>query len=409
MYFNLGKEHHIKPCTAHIPFHTFKEHVSGVSSAGDKLLLFLHFHLNLPPGQILKLKTGYGKEIIEKYINPNHDHIIDYFNELSGQHLTKHAGQQFLFEKNGCQYTLDRISEKIYRLLGHYRLSGIYKEHCRIHLEATDYSGQTKKNYLAMFMTFLEYFRYKHPAYIQDEDVREFLVFQRKKSSSYQNGMINSLKFFLKHVFNKRVDNKYVTRPRGESYLPDYFCREEMVAILDHIENEKHKLLISIGYGAGLRRSEIQNIKLTDIDLERNLVFIKDSKGRKDRYSVLPSDFMESYQVYLEKYKPRHYLFEGAKPGTKYSFTSMSNVLKDHAKAAGIRRNVHLHMLRHSFATHLLEEGRDISYVQELLGHVHITTTQRYTHVTNDALRNVTSPLDSLKLKSREINKGPSP
>ena len=137
-------------------------------------------------------------------------------------------------------------------------------------------------------------------------------------------------------------------------------------------------------------------MRLTDIDIKRNRIFIKDSKGNKDRYTLFSGKLVGPYKDYLAKFKPKVFVFEGIKPGKKYSTTSMSNVLKDLAISAGIQRNVYLHMLRHSFATHLLEEGRDIRYVQELLGHASIKTTERYTHIVNDALTKVTSPFDGM-------------
>jgi len=167
--------------------------------------------------------------------------------------------------------------------------------------------------------------------------------------------------------------------------------------ILD-VSNVKHKLLISIGYCGGLRRSELQNLKLEDIDVKKNRMFIRKAKGRKDRYTVLSNNIKGILADYFKEYHPKVYLFEGDKAGKKYSTTSMANVLKNTAKAVGIQRRVHLHMLRHSFATHLLEDGKDITYVQQLLGHVDIRTTQRYTHIVNDAIETVTSPMEHLQI-----------
>jgi len=250
--------------------------------------------------------------------------------------------------------------------------------------------------YLGAFMKFLHYFNYKHPALISNEEVRDYLVLHRERSASHQDNMINTFKFFFEKVHNKTVSEKYMMRPRKGFYLPDYFNQEEISAILSSTENLKHRFLISVGYCAGLRRRELQNLRLTDIDIRRNRIFIKDSKGNKDRYTLFSSHLTGLYKDYLAKFKPKVFVFEGMKPGRKYSTTSMSNVLKDLARSAGILRNVYLHMLRHSFATHLLEEGRDIRYVQELLGHASIKTTERYTHIVNDALTTVTSPFDRM-------------
>ena len=134
--------------------------------------------------------------------------------------------------------------------------------------------------------------------------------------------------------------------------------------------------------------------------MKRGVIFIREGKGNKDRYTVVSGNLFELMREYLEEDKPKVYLFEGQKAGSKYTFSSMANILKNAAKRAGIRRRVHLHMLRHSFATHLLEDGYDIKYVQELMGHVDIKTTTRYTHIVNDALKNVVSPYEHLPLSN---------
>ena len=410
MYFNLGKEHDIKPQPTFIGFHEFNDIVRHIQVPSDKLLLFLAYHLNLSPAQISKLKTTSKEDIIRSFINKNHTSIIEYFCKLYDNHLTAYPNQSFLLENKGKQYKPKELREKVYRITSHYRLHEIYNKQCRSILDTTDYSGQTKASYQSIFMRFLEHFDYKHPVYIKDEEIRNYLVLQRAKSASHQNVVINALKFFFEHVYKKKIEDRYVLRPRKTHYLPDYFSKEEMSAIIGQLDNIKHRLLIIIGYSAGLRRSEIGNLRPTDIDLQNNLVFIRDAKGSKDRYSVLPTGLKNLLEKYLEKEKPRVYLFEGSKPGEKYSYTSMRNVLEKAARSAGIQRRVHLHMLRHSFATHLLEDGHDIRYVQEFLGHTNIKTTQRYTHIVNDATRFVKSPFDNLTFnKGSHFRNGPDP
>jgi site-specific recombinase XerD len=237
------------------------------------------------------------------------------------------------------------------------------------------------------------------------------MILHREKSTSHQDNLVNSFKFFFERVHNQTLSDKYVMRPRRGFHLPDYFNKEEIMAMLNSTENLKHKLVIAIGYTAGLRRQEIQNLRLADIDLKNNRIFIKDSKGKKDRYTLFSKHLHNILKTYLEKERPKVFLFEGTKPGIKYSTTSMAKVLKKMAKAAGIQRKVHLHMLRHSFATHLLEDGKDIRYVQELLGHRSIKTTERYTHIISDALLTVTSPFDRLVSETgfMSLNNRPPP
>ncbi len=409
MYFNLDNPQTVERRPVFIDFYQFRDMTDGIRSPSDRLLLFCAYHLNLTPAQISKLKLSSKDSIAHHFINANHEEVVRYFAELHREHSELHSNQEYLFEKSGRPYQPGELREKVYRISGYYCLKELYTVQCRIALRTTDYSGQTKDSYLSYFIQFLEHFDYKHPVFIKDEEIRNYLFLQRAKSSSHQNLVINALKFFLGSVYNKKIEDRYILRPRKEHYLPDYFSKEEISAIINQLDNVKHRLLIILGYSSGLRRSEIQNLRPGDIDSRKNLVFVRDAKGKKDRYSVLPSGIKELLERYLEKHKPRHYLFESSRPGEKYSFSSMTKILKKAAKSAGIHRRVHLHMLRHSFATHLLEDGHDIRYVQEFLGHTTIKTTERYTHIVNDATRRVKSPFDNLGIKQPHFNKGPSP
>jgi site-specific recombinase XerD len=208
--------------------------------------------------------------------------------------------------------------------------------------------------------------------------------------------MISALKFCYKLVYNRDINEQYLVRPKAGQHLPDVLDRDEIMAICNQLENKKHKLLISLTYSAGLRRSEVQELKMNDLNLKSGQLFIRECKGNKDRITVLSGRLAGLLKSYLEEYKPKKYLFEGDIPGEKYSFTSMSSALKDAAKSAGIKRRVHMHMLRHSFATHCLEQGMDVRYVQELLGHYNLKTTERYTHLTTIAMKKLKSPFDNL-------------
>ena len=188
-------------------------------------------------------------------------------------------------------------------------------------------------------------------------------------------------------------------RPHVGKRLPDILDKDEVLAIFHQLDNKKHKLLISLMYAAGLRRSEVQKLAIRDISIKTGEIFVREGKGQKDRVTVVSQKLKGLLALYLKEYTPKKYLFEGEKPGEMYSFSSMSNVLKAAARSAGIQRRVHLHMLRHSFATHSLEQGMDIRYVQELLGHSDLKTTERYTHLTTIALRKLKSPFDFLEIE----------
>jgi integrase/recombinase XerD len=162
--------------------------------------------------------------------------------------------------------------------------------------------------------------------------------------------------------------------------------------------NLKHSTMLKLCYGMGLRVSEIVNLKITDIDSKNGQVFIERAKGKKDRYVNLPESILEQLRRYYVHYRPRQYLFEG-QSGEQYSIRSAQQVFKSALRKANINKEIGIHGLRHSFATHLLENGTDIKFIQELLGHNDIKTTLRYTHVGRQSLKNVKSPLDRLLIR----------
>jgi site-specific recombinase XerD len=397
MFFYFPEKRTIKKSLLFLPFHEIKQLIENIDSPGDRLLLFLVFHANLKIPDIQELPNDAESLFDTKYRLPgNSDDVLDYLKNLIAECRNKYNQKTNLLEYKGKPHTTETLRAKLYRILQHYRLKDIYRKQYEQILANTNYSEKTRKMYLGAFTRFLAHFNYKHPSFIADEEIKEYMILHREKSASHQDNLVNSFKFFFEKVHNQTLSDKFVLRPRRGFYLPDYFTREEISAMLQTTDNPKHKLLIAIGYTAGLRRQEIQNLKVTDIDLKNNRLFIRDSKGKKDRYTLFSKYLHDLFKEHLEKNTPKIYLFESIKPGIQYSTTSMSSVLKKMAKAAGIQRNVHLHMLRHSFATHLLEDGKDIRYIQELLGHVNIKTTERYTHIISDALTTVASPFDRM-------------
>jgi site-specific recombinase XerD len=369
------------------------------------------YHANIPLKKICSIPLQ-SDNLFETYAMPGHNKAaIQYYKELHKEHCQYVDNKHYLFEEKQKGHTSKTIRKKIFRVLGYYKLEDIYKQQYKQILESTNYSSKSRQMYLGYFMKFLRYYDYKHPAFISNEDIRDYLVLHRDKSESHQDNVINAFKFFFEKVHNTEISDQNFIRPRKGFYLPDYFTQEELASMINYLSNVKHKLLISIGYCGGLRRSELQNLRLEDIDVKKNRLFIRRAKGRKDRYTVLSNNIKGILADYFKEYHPKVYLFESNKPGIKYSTTSMANVLKNTAKAVGIQRRVHLHMLRHSFATHLLEDGKDITYVQQLLGHADIKTTQKYTHIVNDAIETVTSPLERLQidLKYSKTRSGSSP
>ncbi|SDH81950.1 site-specific tyrosine recombinase/integron integrase [Winogradskyella thalassocola] len=251
-------------------------------------------------------------------------------------------------------------------------------------LELKRYSDNTVRNYVSSFESFINHYYKEDPIALNEIDVRKYLqkLIQDGKSNSYVNLTINSIKFFYEVVHG--MPNRFysIERPRKEKKLPVVLSKEDIIKIINATNNIKHKCIVGLLYSSGLRRGELLNLNITDIDSKRMVVKINHAKGNKDRISILSPSILKDLQLYYKEYRPKTYLFEGKK-GNKYSATSVLKIISTAAKKAGIIKKVTPHMLRHSFATHLLENGTDIRHIQLLLGHNSTKTTEIYTHVAN--------------------------
>ncbi len=214
-------------------------------------------------------------------------------------------------------------------------------------------------------------------------------------SENTLHSRINAIKFYFEQVLHKEKLFFEIPRPKKPLQLPKTISARDIKKLFEVTQNVKHNLMLKICYGMGLRVSEVVNIKITDIDSNTMQVFIERAKGKKDRYANLPESILEQLRAYYKLHKPQKYLFEGLQ-GEQYSIRSVQQVFKNAMKKAGINKVIGIHGLRHSFATHLLENGTDIKFIQELLGHNDIKTTMRYIHVSEQQLKNVKSPLDNL-------------
>ena len=257
-------------------------------------------------------------------------------------------------------------------------------------LELKRYSNNTVKAYVNCFEAFINYYGHLNPMDINENEIRSYLqkLVQEGKSSSYINQAINSIKFFYEMVHG--MPNRFYTieRPRKETRLPKVLSKQEVMAVIENTNNIKHKCIVALLYSSGLRRNELLNLKVTDIDSKRMMVSVRQAKGNKDRFTVLSNGLLKDLKTYYQEYRPKEFLFEGANGG-KYSSTSVLNIIGSAAKRAGIKRKVSPHMLRHSFATHLLESGTDIRHIQLLLGNNSTKTTEIYTHVANRSFMNI--------------------
>lgn len=264
-------------------------------------------------------------------------------------------------------------------------------------LEIRRYALQTAKTYVSRF----EHFLNAHPeiaiADFDEKDVRAYLqgLIRQGVSDSLVNQSLNAIKFYYEKVMGMPGRFYDLERPRKRQSLPKVVAAEDIMRMLQQCSNLKHKCVIALLYSAGLRRSELLNLKIEDIDSKRMLIRVNSAKGGKDRFTILSPMMLDLLRVYYKSYRPRDFLIEGEYGGS-YSAESVLQVVKRTARRTGVVQTVTPHMLRHSFATHLLEQGTDLRQIQILLGHNSTTTTEKYTHVADSTLRTVKSPLDKL-------------
>ncbi len=259
------------------------------------------------------------------------------------------------------------------------------------------YAPNTVRAYLSQIKNFLSYFA-KDAKNISTKEIEQYIqkcVEVDKISFSTQKNVLGTIKLFYKLVFDRKIDIDYLYPDRYEHKLPKVLSQAEVKKILSCTKNLKHRAILSLIYSAGLRVSELLNLKIIDIDSDRMMIRIEDSKNNRDREVMLSERLLVLLRKYFRAFQPKVYLFEG-QTGGKYSARSVQAILKQSLKRAGIKKPVTVHTLRHSFATHLIENGTDVRIVQELLGHKNIKTTQIYTHITDQTKRKVKSPFDEL-------------
>lgn len=267
------------------------------------------------------------------------------------------------------------------------------------YLSSKRYSPNTINTYSEALKSFLTFCNTKAIKEITNDDVIAYnndYILKHNLSSSYQNQIVNAIKLYFKIVKESAIEIDKVHRPKREKVLPNVLSKEEIKAILEAPKNLKHKAMLSMIYSCGLRRSELLNLIPNDIDSKRNVVIIRQSKGKKDRITPLSPKILELLRDYYKEYSPKIYLFEGQEKNTPYSARSLEEVLKKSITLAKINKPVTLHWLRHSYATHLLESGTDLRYIQELLGHNSSKTTEIYTHVSTKNIQQIKSPFDDL-------------
>ncbi len=352
----------------------------------------------------LKVYFSYSNAIIREVKN------IPYFGwHAAGNYWTVPASDKYLGELRQIaeRYSLDFIYKEEQKSKVKPRTSWVGMENFRqcppeylAKLKELRYSKNTLDTYKHMFEEFINYYADNDINDITDEmivDFLRYLVNERNISGSYQNQSINSIKFYFERVRGGQRKIYTIDRPRKEKILPEVLSEEEVVKILNATENLKHKAILMTIYSAGLRVSELTNLRIKDIDSNRMQIRVEQAKGKKDRYTLLSEKTLEILRKYFTEFKPKEWLFESYE-GQQYKSRTIQEILKKSVEKVGLKKTITVHTLRHSFATHLLESGTDIRYIQSLLGHSSGKTTEIYTHITTKGFEQIKSPLDKLKI-----------
>lgn len=379
----------------------------------NKTIMKPTIHLNL---QRIGLKSYYFVHF------PFHRIIYNYFKELPGATWDKREKCWFfLVEDLDPEKVIQALSAIATITQESYPLQSV--EYRRSQLKPSDLLPQLdekRKRAIESFVHFLQsrryspntvkvysealalFFRFTMGKILEDLNNEDLICFNNEYilknaySSSFQNQVVNAVKLFFRVVRLEHMEIAYIHRPKREKVLPNVISKEEVKKLLESTRNLKHRAMLSMLYACGLRRSELLNIRPTDIDSTRNILIIRQGKGKKDRIVPLSEKIIHLLRDYYKAYKPKKWLFEGQQDAEQYSPTSLQKVLKQSLNYSGIKKPVTLHWLRHSYATHLLENGTDLRYIQELLGHKSSKTTEIYTHVSTHSLQKIKSPFDDL-------------
>lgn len=367
--------------------------------------------ITLPLIQVRLLQTGKQQWIRIQF--PYHAGLIDVVKRL-GDATWSSVHRSWLVAYTQVRYEQVKVElskhavvscaeadREVTRLAGRDRAGELYgAEVVRFEqwMRSRRYSDNTVRVYMDALWVFLHFLQEKPLGIVSHEDIIRFnteYILKRRLSLSFQNQVINAVKLFFSIQSGRQLNPDGIARPRREKRLPNVLSKSEVKRILAAPVNVKHRVMLALIYACGLRRGELLNIKPTDIQSDRGLLFIRQAKGKKDRVVPIPATLLEQLRSYFVAYRPKLYLFEG-QGDAQYSEKSIQQVFKQALCKAGIGKPATLHWLRHSYATHLLERGTDLRYIQVLLGHSSTRTTELYTHVSNQNLQQIRSPFDDL-------------
>lgn len=294
---------------------------------------------------------------------------------------------------------LTPAQNSIYQRISNHNLGELSRMVDTLKLKA--YSPKTITTYRTELMQLLRVIGSKEVNNLTPDELRRYMLYAIEKEGINEfttHSRLNALKFYFEKVMGKERMFIEIPRPKKPINLPKVLGENELSRLFKALQNKKHKAILFTAYSVGLRVSEVVNLKMADIDSDRMQIFVELAKGKKDRYVMLSPVLLDILRNYIATCIPRPlvHLFEGQQPGAPYHTKTVQRVFQMAKEKAGIKKEVSFHSLRHSFATHLLEKGVDIKYIQELSGHFDIKTTTRYLHVKREQLVNITSPLDDL-------------
>ncbi len=261
-----------------------------------------------------------------------------------------------------------------------------------------NFSERTIESYTLHLRYFLDYIN-EIPQKVNVAQIKEYILYlttEKKFSSSTINSVYSAIQFYFEKCLGQPWSHGEIGRPKVHNRLPEILSQDEIQLLISKINNLKHKAMISLIYSSGIRLAEFLNLTIKDIDSKQMYVVVRQGKGKRDRTTLLSNACLDLLRTYYLKYHPVKYLFNGAGAESQYSETSIRKVLTKAVKNAGIKKRITIHTLRHSFATHLLENGTNLYYIKELLGHKSIKSTLIYLHLCSKDIKKIENPLDKL-------------
>src|SRR5690606_2147785 len=265
-------------------------------------------------------------------------------------------------------------------------------------MQIRNYSARTVVSYIHCIERLSVYYK-RSPDLLSIEQIKSYLhycVVEKKESASTLNQVISAIRMLFMDVLQRKWEPIKLKRPRGEKQLPVVLSTQEVSMLLEGVKNVKHRLILITAYSAGLRINEVRCLQPSDIDSDRMQIRVKNGKGKKDRFTLLSSRTLDQLRIYYKVFRPRKYLFDGRQPGEAMHVRMLGHIFNRAVKLSGIKKAVTFHSLRHSFATHLLEQGTNLRMIQRLLGHNSLRTTSICLHLSRFDPKEVMSPFDSL-------------